>query len=104
MAEGVQVRRQQKHGRRRRGNQHHHEQGREDSADPSFVETRDGIAPLADVPVEQPCDQEARDHEEDVDADIAAVKRRHAGVVEDDRDDGDGAQSVDVRPTGEAGV
>src|SRR5207302_334528 len=40
--------------------------------------------------------KEARDDEEDIDADEPARKPREAGVVEDDRHDRDRPQSIDV--------
>ena len=43
-------------------------------------------------------DQEARDHKEDVDADEAAADRFGKGVIEHDRQHGDGTQAVDIRP------
>jgi hypothetical protein len=43
------------------------------------------------------CDQIARDHEEDVDTDKATSKNRRKRVKNDDRQNGNRAQSVDVR-------
>ena len=43
-------------------------------------------------------DQEAGYDEEDVDADIAAGKAGHMGVEQQHRQDGDGAQAVNVAP------
>ena len=46
---------------------------------------------------DQPGDEVARQDEEHVDADEAAVDPEQAGVEEDDGDDGEGAQALDVR-------
>src|SRR5207344_1438787 len=43
-------------------------------------------------------DQESRDHEEDIDTDEAAHDRVRECVKADDRENGDSAQPVDVRP------
>jgi hypothetical protein len=48
--------------------------------------------------IEQPAaDQEPGDDEEDVDADVAAREARDPDVEEDDEEDGDPAQTLDVR-------
>ena len=51
---------------------------------------------LMQLAPEQTGDQEARDHEEHVDADVASVD--HAGVVEHHRDDRHRSQALDVAP------
>jgi hypothetical protein len=45
---------------------------------------------------QDPCDQEAREDEEDVDSDEAARQEGHAGVREDDEQDGERSESLDV--------
>ena len=45
---------------------------------------------------EQPRDEKAGNDKEDVHPDVAAGDTRYACVVEHDRDDGDGAQALDV--------
>ena len=70
---------------------------RQQPADASRVEVgqhdRPGRAQLVD---EQARDQEAGDHEEDVDAEVAAAEWPHAGVEGHHEDDGDRAQPLDV--------
>ncbi len=50
---------------------------------------------------QQPGDEEARQHEEDVHTDIAPPQQPHSGVPEHDQDDGDGAKPLDVVPMSE---
>ena len=57
------------------------------------IETPPGDQDLA---VEQPGDEVAGDHEEDVDADEASGQERDPGVGSDDHQDCDGAQPLDV--------
>ena len=47
------------------------------------------------LPQEQARDDETRDHEEHVDADVTPAQPG-SGVEENDHDDGDGTQSLDV--------
>ena len=49
------------------------------------------------LPHEEPCDQEARQDEEHVHAHVAAGDPRHPGVVEQDHEDRDRAESLEVR-------
>src|SRR5690606_25118080 len=71
-----------------------HEQRREESSDPPLVEPRIGEAARVDLALDDRRDQEARDDEEDVDADEAAGERAEVEVVEEDREDGDGAKPI----------
>ena len=47
---------------------------------------------------EQPSDEEARQHEEDVDADKTAPQEPHTGVPKRDKENGYGAKALDVVP------
>ena len=53
-------------------------------------------ARLADLADDQPGDEEARQDEEDVDADEAAGQQRKPRVIAEDEQDGYGAESLDV--------
>ena len=72
------------------------DQRRQDAAGAALVEAGDGEAPGGEVAQQDPGDQVAGDHEEDVDAEPAAGEGSEAGVEEDHREDGDGAQAVDL--------
>ena len=72
------------------------DQRRQDAAGAALVEAGDGEAPRGEVAQQDAGDQVAGDHEEDVDAEPAAGEGGEAGVEEDDREDGDGAQAVDL--------
>ena len=52
---------------------------------------------VLDLAPEQPGDQEARDDEEHVDADVPATDTGHVGVKQDNGHHRDGAQALDVR-------
>ena len=56
---------------------------------------RDAAGPV-ELAQQQPGDEEARDDEEDVDADIAAGEEGQARVAEEDGADRDGAHSLDI--------
>ena len=72
--------------------------GRQDPPRASRVEVGERHATRVEGAAEQPLrDQEARDHEEHVDADEAAAQTGNARVAERDDQDGDGAKSLDVR-------
>ena len=45
---------------------------------------------------QQPGDDEPRDDEEDLDADVATAEPGNAGVVDEGQEDGDGAQALHV--------
>ena len=77
------------------GEEHDDERG-QDAAGAALVEAGEREAALGEVADEDAGDQVPGDHEEDVDAEIAAGKGGEAGVEEDHRHDGDGAQAVDV--------
>ena len=64
--------------------------GGQQALDPAGVEAgdREPSGPL-DLGNEQAGDEEPGDHEEDVDTDEAAVEERQAGVIDQDRPDGD---------------
>ena len=86
-----------------------HEGGRgrrHDTADAPGVEVGQPEAhTLAGFAQQQLGDDVAADDEEHVDADVAAAKAGHAGVVADHQYDGDGAKALDVTaelPTGDA--
>ena len=75
---------------------HHQQERRRQPAHASAIEARE-----REVGREQdPGDQVAADHEEDVDADEAARQGVRPGVVHDHGQDGDGAQAVDVGSVG----
>ncbi|CPU65876.1 Uncharacterised protein [Mycobacteroides abscessus] len=86
---------------RERGDDHrgdqHGERGREDPAGATRVELREPDPALRlERPQEMARDEEARDHEEDVHADVAARQPRHARVVEHHGHHRDGAQALHV--------
>ena len=61
------------------------------------VEPPEGhAAGVVDLPPQVIGDQVARDHEEDVDAHVAAGHGPDVGVVEDDGEDGDRVETLDV--------
>lgn len=69
---------------------------RDDAADPTAVEAGEGdVAGLVVLAEQQACDEEAGDHEEHVDSDEAATGPP-GQVVEDHREDGERAQTLDV--------
>ena len=74
----------------------HDDERRQDAAGAALVEAGEQEAPFAQVAREDAGDQEAGDDEKDVDAEVAAGEGGEAGVKEDHRNDGDGAQPVDV--------
>ena len=76
----------------------------EDAAGAALVEPGEGEAPLGEVAGEDAGDEEARDDEEDVDAEVAAGEGGHAGMEEDDRQHRHGTEAVDVTTVGRGGV
>ncbi len=83
----------------RPGQQHQRQHGVEGGKDPpdaALVEACQRKAPASDLLGDLAADQEAGDHEEDVDAAEAAAEARGAEVIEHHRHDGDGAQPVYV--------
>ncbi len=82
--------------RRHRRDDHQRRRG-QDPAGPAGVEAeqRDPAVALG-LGDQQTGDQEARDHEEDVHADEAAVERPDLGVVQDHEQDGQGPEPLDV--------
>ena len=77
----------------------HDDQGacRQDASHPSAVEGgKRGARRRRPLPQEQPGDHEARDDEEDVDADVAAVESGQTGVEEHDEHHGHRTQALDV--------
>ena len=69
---------------------------RQDAAGAALVEAGEREAAPGEVASEDAGDQVAGDHEEDVDAEVAAGEGGEAGVEQDDRQHGDGAQAVDL--------
>ena len=83
------------------GRQRHdedHDPGRGKAANASSVEVPKAHGPASlDLSKQQARDQEAGDHEEDVDADEAAADREESGVEQDHETHGDTSQALDVR-------
>ena len=78
--------------------QHRHVERRNDAAHPAGVEAADGEAAAVELAADDAGDQIAADHEEDVDSEKAAGKAGDMGVEQDDREHGDAAQPVHLRP------
>src|SRR5262249_26048381 len=72
----------------------------EDAPHPAPVEPPEGEAGPSQVLEDDARDEEARNDEEHVDAGEAAGRRARESVERHDRQDGDGAQPVDVGPVG----
>ena len=99
------ARTQRRQHRDRRDDRHQDQQGgrRQQPASPPRIEGQQRDRPArVELAKQQPGDQEPRQHEEDVDADVAAAQAGHTRVVEQDEHDGDRAESLDVGP--EAGA
>ena len=70
---------------------------RDDSArSPPVEASKGGAACALALAQEQPRDDEARDDEEDLDADVAAAEPGYAGVVHESQQDGDGTHPLHV--------
>ena len=63
------------------------------------AQKRDPAVPL-ELLEQQARDQEPRDHEKHVHADVPAPRKLEPRAVEQHGDDGDGPQTLDVRPEG----
>ena len=89
------------HKRRGRRHDHNEAEGRQESACPAHPEPAEPDAPPRGVVAhiylsdEEAGDEVAADHEEYVDADIAAGKDTKAEVIEDDSKHGDRPQAVE---------
>ncbi len=83
--------------------QQHHYQGRQDATGAALVEAGDREAAGGEVADQDAADQVAGDHEEDVDAEVAASEGGEAGVEQDHRQHGDRAQAVDLAAPGMGG-
>ena len=81
--------------------QHDGDQSRKDPQDAAGVEACKAEALLGALPIDDPGNQIARDHEEDVHAGKAARQQLRKGVVDEHRDHRDRAQPVDVGPIGQ---
>jgi hypothetical protein len=81
---------------RDRGQRHHGVQRGQQPAHPPLVELREGKTAARYVRLDDPGNQVSGDHEEDIDADVAAENRRRLEMEGDHRQHGDGAQPVDV--------
>ena len=89
-------RRQQQPRRGQRGEGHQGGQREQPSRPPGPEGPQRDRARPADLGQQQARDEEAGEHEEHVDPDVAAVDAGHPGVEQDDRHHGDGAQALDV--------
>ena len=76
--------------------QRHQEERRQDAAGAAFVKADQAVAPGRDVAHQDRGDQEAADHEKDVDPHEAAAEGLEAGMEEDDRHHGERSQPVDL--------
>ena len=76
----------------------HHDQRREDAPDAPVVETDQAETAEFLLAHDDARDQEARDHEEHVDADEAARHGVRESVEIQDQHHGDGPEAVDIRP------
>jgi len=92
--------REKEKARGERGEEHHNEHGK-DAADAPHVEVNDVDAAqrrvAEEAAVEDAGNEKARDDKEDVNSDETAAQAMRKGVIDDDRKDGDGAKSVNVR-------
>ena len=91
---------QQRHPADREACGHHDDQRREDPAHPPLVEARQREAAGAEVAQQDRDDQEARDHEEHVDAHEAARGPSAQHVEGEHQQHRHGPQAVDVGPVG----
>ena len=99
LAELVELEWQQDREADHAGDQAHGEIGRGQSAEAADIEfcQRDPAGAMALGPQDR-ADQEARDHEENVDTDETAGKTGHREVEQHHRQNGDAAQPVDLGP------
>ena len=81
------------------GNRQHQEQGRENAPDSPLVKAGRRKGALAKVREDDPCDEIARDHKEDVDANEAAGAKK-ADVAENDGHNGQRSKTFNVSPVG----
>ena len=81
---------------RDRGQRHHGVQRRQQAAHAPLVKSRKGKRAALQFRLDDPGDQIAGDHKEDIDADKTAEHRRRLEMERDHRKHGDGAQPVDV--------
>ena len=65
---------------------------------PALVEAYERVALAGEVPKQDRRDEKFGDDEEDVDADEAAGEDVHARMEQDYRNDGDGAEAIDLAP------
>ncbi len=86
------------------GNGQHDDQRGKDPPDPATVEGPEREAVSREFAQNDPGDQEAGNHEEDIDPDEAAGRQPGLGMVGDHQQNGERPQSVDVRAIGEAFV
>jgi hypothetical protein len=94
--------REQQHDRDADDEQHEHRR-RQQAAGPADVEPPQPEPVAVDVADDVTGDEEPGDHEEDVDADVAARHPVRPDVEGEDEQDGDGAQRLDLRrPRGPA--
>ena len=79
---------------------HHHEtRRREEPPGPPPDEAGEGDGPARGPLLDQEAgDEEARDDEEDIDADVAAGEARHAGVEGEDHQHRDGPEALHIGP------
>jgi hypothetical protein len=82
-------------GRNRRQRHHRIKRGQQ-AANPAFIEPRERKRTALHFRLDDPRDQVAGDHKENIDADEAAEHRRRLEMERDHRKHGDGAQPVDV--------
>ena len=82
--------------RRDRRQRHHRVERGQQPAHPALVELRKGKRAVFYFRLDDPGDQIARDHEEDIDADKAAEHRRRLEMERDHRQNRDGAQPIDI--------
>jgi hypothetical protein len=83
---------------RQRGQRHHGIERGQETTYPSLVEPREAESAGVDLGLDDSRDQVARDHEEDVDSDEAAIDRGRLEMKRHHRQYGDGPQPVDVLP------
>ena len=77
--------------------QQHQQQRRQDTPRPAFIKAPDAVALLLDLGKENAADQKAADDKKDIDAEEASGQPAlEAGMEQDDRADGNGAQAVDI--------
>ncbi len=92
---------QQQSQRERAG--HDHEQCGQDAAGAAGIEARESETAGDGVAIDDAADQVARNDEEDIDPGVARAKRPQPGMEQHDGDNGNGAQSVDIRTVAHGG-